>query len=69
MTYVRPNFPTKKALREAIADGRSRVEVFEPGLGTVPFDGVVFLEGPWAPKAHSWYAQGRVVRGRLVSVK
>lgn len=68
MTYVRPNYPTKKALRDALAAGVP-VEVFEPAIGSVPADGIVWLEGPWAPAHHTWYAEGRMVAGKLVKVK
>jgi hypothetical protein len=68
MAYVSPNFPTKKALREALARGES-IRVFQPGLGTVPADGTISLEGPHYPKPHSWYAAGTMRGGKLVSVK
>lgn len=69
--YVRPNFKTKKALKEALAAGRN-VEVFQPNnvFGvTPPDDGIVFLEGPHAPEAHTWYAQGTMKDGKLATVK
>lgn len=66
--YVDPNFPTKKALKEALAAGKT-VEVFAPGLGTVPQNGSVALEGPHYPKPHTWYAEGTMVNGRLIKVK
>ena len=68
MTYVSPNFKTRKELVEAVKAGRS-VEVFEPGLGTVPSDGKVYLEGPHYPKPHTWYATGTMAGGKLVKVK
>lgn len=67
MTYVSPNFKTKKALREALAKGAS-VEVFQPGLGTIPANGKVYLEGPHYPAPHSWYAVGTMVNGKLTKV-
>lgn len=68
MAYVNPNFKTKKALKEALAKGQS-VEVYQPGLGTLPKDGKVYIEGPHFPEPHRWYAQGIMEDGRLVSVK
>jgi len=68
MAYVNPNFPTKKALKEALAAGQ-RIEVFQPGLGTVPVNGRIALEGPHYPKPHRWYAEAVMENGRLVSVK
>jgi hypothetical protein len=69
MTYVSPNFKTKKALKEALAAGSLAISVFEPGLGTIPRDGVVYLEGPHYPQPHRWYAQGTMKDGKLVKVK
>jgi hypothetical protein len=68
MSYVDPNFTTKKALKEAIAAGAD-VDVFQPGMGTVPENGRVSLEGPHYPKPHTWYATGTMKDGKLVSVK
>ena len=67
MAYVDPNFKTKKALKEAIKAGQS-IYVFQPGLGTVPNDGSIALEGPHYPKPHTWYASGKMAGGKLVSV-
>ena len=52
--YTERNFKTKKALKEAVAAGQ-KVGVYQPGLGTVPKDGTVYLEGPHFPAAHTWY--------------
>lgn len=67
MTYVNPNVKTKKELKELLKAGKS-VEVFQPGLGTVPLNGMVALEGPHYPKAHTWYARGTMKDGKLVKV-
>jgi hypothetical protein len=68
MTYVRPNFKTKKALKEALKK-EEPITVFEPGIGTVPQNGTVYLEGPHYPEPHKWYAEGKMVQGQLVYVK
>jgi len=68
MTYVSPNFKTKKALKEALTNGQE-VSVFNPGLGTIPINGTVYLEGPHYPQPHKWYAQGIMKDGKLVKVK
>lgn len=68
MAYVRPNLRTKKALKEALAAGQT-IEVFQPGLGTVPTNGTISLEGPHYPEPHRWYAQGTMKDGKLVSIK
>lgn len=66
--YTDPNFKTKKALREALAAGKS-VIVYAPGLGTVPQSGPVYLEGPHYPAPHTWYAEGTMCDGKLVKVR
>jgi hypothetical protein len=68
MSYVSPNFKTKKALKEALAAG-TPVDVYESGLGTVPRNGYVALEGPHYPAMHSWYAKGTMKDGKLIKVK
>ena len=65
--YVSPNFKTKKALKECVSTG-GVVDVFAPGLGTVPTNGRVTLEGPHYPQPHTWYAQGVMQDGKLVKV-
>ena len=73
--YVSPNFKTKKALKEQLKQNtdptgyHKHIEVFAPGLGTVPQDGRVFLEGPHYPQPHKWYGEGTMKDGELVSVK
>lgn len=68
MSYVSPNFKTKKELKTALAEGRP-VDVYEPGVGVVPENGTVYLEGPHYPVPHSWYATGTMAEGKLVKVK
>ena len=68
MAYVSPNYPTIKALKNALKEG-VYVSVFQPGLGSVPLNGYVSLEGPHSPKPHTWYAEGKMENGRLVKVK
>lgn len=68
MAYVNPNFKTKKALKQAISEGK-RVEVYQPGLGDIPINGTITLEGPHYPEPHKWYAQGTMKDGVLVGVK
>lgn len=68
--YTTQNFKTKKALKEAVKEGR-RLTYYQPGPfgGNEPMDGTVFLEGPQNPKPHSWWAQATVKDGVIVSVK
>jgi hypothetical protein len=72
MAYTTINYLTKKALREAVLKGQ-RVTVYQPngdltGAHT-PENGVVYLEGPHYPKAHTWYAEATVKDGIIVKVK
>lgn len=71
MTYVDPNFKTKKALKDAIAKGERPVYAFEPGIGALPKGGGrVFLEGPHYPAPHTWYAEAVVNSdGMVIRVK
>jgi hypothetical protein len=68
--YVDPNFPTKKALKEAVASGRD-IAYFQPGPfgGNEPTNGSIFIEGPHFPEPHRWYAQATVKDGRIIKVK
>lgn len=68
--YTTENFKSKKALKEAIAQGKT-VTYFQPGPfgGNEPSNGTVYLEGPHYPEAHKWYAQATVQGGKVVKVK
>lgn len=70
--YTVIDFKTKKALKEAVANGE-KVAVYQPNgdlFGfTAPTDGVVTLEGPHYPKPHTWYATAVLKDGYVVSVK
>jgi hypothetical protein len=66
--YTEEDFKSKKALKEALAKGE-KIAVYAPGLGEVPANGNVTLEGPHYPKPHTWYAQGVMENGYLKSVK
>jgi hypothetical protein len=69
MAYVRPNYPTKAAVKRALAAGEI-VTVFQPGpFGPHVPDGSHAFEGPHYPEPHRWYGTGRVVDGKLVSLK
>lgn len=67
MSYTVKDYPTKESLREALAKGET-VRVTEPGLGTVPENGTVYIEGPHYPKPHTWDAKGEMRDGVLIKV-
>ena len=65
--YARENFRTKKALKEAVAQGP--VPCYQPGpFGPDVPDGRAYCEGPHYPEAHRWYAACDVKDGKIVKV-
>lgn len=64
--YTDRNFKTKKALKEAVANG-DQVTVYQPG-GLFPSqqNGKITLEGPHSPAPHTWYAQATIKDGIIV---
>ncbi len=67
--YVSPNFKTKKALKEAVKDGKE-ITIFQPGPfgGNVLKIGAFAVEGPHYPKPHTWYAEVTIVDGLVTRV-
>ena len=69
--YCSPDFKTKKALKEAIANKTHDVSIYQPG----PFenkpieDGIHSIEGPHFPQPHSWYARVIVKNETIIAVK
>lgn len=68
MAYVTPDYRTKKALKDALKAGEY-IGVYQPGIGSVPLNGSISLEGPHYPKPHTWYGEGIMENGVLVKVK
>ena len=66
--YASINFKTKKAFRDAVAQGK-KVSIFAPCLGTPRDNGKEFVEGPWYPQPHTWYAEVDMKNGYVVKVK
>ena len=65
--YDSPNYKTKRDLKAAIAEGK-QIDVYQPGMGSVPVNGKVYLEGPHYPEPHKWYATGVMQEGQLIKV-
>lgn len=65
--YTSVNFPTKKALKEAVARGE-RITVFSPGPFPCPSNGRVTIEGPQYPQPHRWYAGAEIKNGVIVKI-
>ena len=67
--YTTKNFPSKKALKDAVKNGE-RITVYSPSpFADAPTNGRVCLEGPHFPKPHCWYAEAVLKDGVIVSVK
>lgn len=68
--YLYPNLKSKKAYKEAIAQGR-----YITAKENMPFGGVVVMfgkvtfEGPHYPKPHRFYGTAVVKDGRVISIK
>ena len=69
IVYTTINFKTKKALKEAVANGDD-LGVYQPGpFGKgVELNGVFTLEGPHFPAPHRWYAKAIVKDFRIIKV-
>lgn len=67
--YVLPNFKTKKALKDAVKRGEA-ISLWQPGPfgGNEPKNGRVSVEGPHAPKPHTWYANVELKDGKVIKV-
>lgn len=57
--YCNTNYPTKKALKQAVADGVP-VAVHQPGPFPGKTTGQIALEGPHYPQPHRWYASAEI---------
>ena len=72
--YSTKNFKTKKALKEAVANGEKVTiyqygGMFNPPENDPDYTGTAYLEGPHYPAPHSWYAQAELRDGMVVKVK
>jgi len=65
--YTVINFPSKKALKEAVAAGQE-VRLFAPGLGSPKDNGTETICGPHYPKPHKWYATVTMKDGKVIKV-
>jgi hypothetical protein len=66
--YTVKNYKTKKAIKDDLAAG-VKIACYAPGLGVVPENGTIYLEGPHYPQPHKWYATGTMKDGYLVAIK
>lgn len=71
MPYVDQNFKTKKAFKEAVKDGQA-IYLQPTTFKKLPMNaqGGAFIEGPWYPQPHTWYAEVKCDNhGKVISVK
>jgi len=68
--YTNINFKTKKALKDAVAEGK-RITFYQPGPfgGNEPQNGKITIQGPHHPEPHRWYATCEVLNGIIVKVR
>lgn len=68
--YTYTNFKTKKALKEAVANG-DKIAIYQPGPfgGDDPKDGTFCVEGPHYPEPHRWYATVEIKDGFITKVR
>jgi aminoglycoside phosphotransferase (APT) family kinase protein len=67
MAYVVGNPKSKKMVKQWLAEGKE-IQIFQPGLGDVPFNGTVSIEGPHYPKPHTWYGTATIVEGTVTKI-
>lgn len=66
MVHISPDYPTKKAFKQALMDGKI-INVFMPGgIFPCPQNGRVAVEAP--AYFHKWYAEVEIKDGRVVKV-
>ena len=69
MSYVDPNYPTKKAFKQAVEAGVQHRTYNPSGMFPTPQNGSDVIEGPHYPKPHKWYAAVEVENGVVIKVK
>lgn len=68
MSYVDPNYKTKKAFKEAV-EGGTKLRTYNPsGMFPTKCNGTDYIEGPHYPEPHRWYAQVIVSDGIVTKV-
>lgn len=66
--YADQNFKTKADFKRAVAAGQ-RITLYAPGVGSPKPNGTEFVEGPWYPEPHKWYAKVQVHNNVVVKVE
>ena len=69
MSYVNPNYKSKKDFITAVKAGKQH-ETYNPsGMFPTRQDGTDVIEGPHYPQPHKWYASVIVKNGIVISAK
>lgn len=66
--YTSINFKHKKAFKQAVEAGE-KISLYAQALGRPKQNGTEYVEGPWYPQPHTWYAEVEVVDGIVTKVK
>jgi len=69
MSYVNPNYKSKKDFIFAVKSGKQHSTYNPSGMFLSPWNGGDVIEGPHYPQAHKWYAAVLVEDGIVVSAK
>jgi hypothetical protein len=69
MTYVSPDYKTKKEFKQAVKDGVRHFTYINGSPLKSTQNGQDVIEGPHYPKPHTWYAEVTVVDGRVTKIK
>jgi hypothetical protein len=68
MSYVNPDYASKKEFKAAVLAGKQHRTYNPSGMFPTPSDGPDVIEGPHYPKPHRWYASVQVKDGVVVKV-
>ena len=69
MSYVDPNYNSKKDFIAAVKAGKKHQTYNYSGMFPTTQNGSDVIEGPHYPKPHRWHASVKVVNGVVVSAK
>jgi len=69
MSYVNPNYKTKKEFKQAVVDGIKHLTYNPSGMFPTPQNGTDVIEGPHYPQPHRWYATVVIENGFVTKVK
>lgn len=68
MSYVSPDFKTKKELKQAVESGKELRTYNPSGMFPTIQNGNDVISGPHYPTPHKWYAAVTVLNGLVIKV-